>query len=389
MTTPAPASASFLVQNYNRQDVRFIRGAGCHLFDEHGRKYLDAFAGVAVSALGHAHPRLVAAISQQAGQLLHASNHYGILQQEALAKTIVQSGFPGRVLFCNSGTEANECAYKVVRLWGNVAHGGAKTRIIAFENGFHGRTIGSLSITASAKYREPFAPMPACEFLPFGDADALERAMGADVAGVFLEPIQGEGGIMVPPAGFLARARELCTRHGALLVVDEIQTGVGRTGRMYAHQHDAVVPDIMTLAKGLGGGVPIGAAVLGTSCADLLKPGLHGTTFGGNPLACAAAITVLDEVLTPGFLARVTERGDQLKQGLEKLFAGSAVRGKGLLLGVQLPGDPAPLVKAALAEGLVVGPSGNNTLRLAPPLIISEAEVDDVIAKLRLARIRT
>jgi acetylornithine/N-succinyldiaminopimelate aminotransferase len=388
VSTPSPASASFLVQNYSRQDVRFVRGAGCHLFDEHGRRYLDAFAGVAVSSLGHAHPRLVEAIAKQAGELLHASNHYGIVQQEALAKVIVQAGFPGRVLFCNSGTEANECAYKVVRLWGNVAHAGKKTRMIAFENGFHGRTIGALSLTHTAKYREPFAPLPACDFVPFGDGEALERAMGPDIAGVFVEPIQGESGVIVPPPGFLARARDLCTRHGALLVVDEIQTGIGRTGRMYCHQHDGIVPDIMTLAKGLGGGVPIGAAVLGASCAELLKPGLHGTTFGGNPLACAAALTVLDEVLTPGFIARITQRGDQLKQGLEKVFPGAAVRGKGLLLGVQLTSEPAPLVKAALAEGLVVGPAGNNTLRIAPPLIINEAEVEDVVARLRLARKR-
>jgi predicted acetylornithine/succinylornithine family transaminase len=382
---PAPATQSFLVQNYRRQDVRFVRGQGCTLWDDRGRSFIDAFAGVAVSALGHAHPALVAAITAQAGQLLHVSNHYGIVQQEALAKKIVQAGFPGQVLFCNSGTEANECAYKVVRLWGNVTHGGRKTRMIAFEGGFHGRTLAALSITANPAYREPFAPLPATTFVPFGDITALSAAMGDDVAGVFLEPVQGEGGVNVPPAGFFAAVRALCDKHQAVMVVDEVQTGIGRSGKMYAWQLEGVTPDIMTLAKGLGGGVPIGAAVLAPAYAALLKPGLHGTTFGGNPLACAAANTVVDTVLAPGFLAAVAARGEQLRAGLSKAFPGQTVRGIGLLLGVQLSGEPGPLVKAALEEGLVVGPSGNNTLRLAPPLIITAAEVDDVCARLAKA----
>jgi predicted acetylornithine/succinylornithine family transaminase len=386
VTESQPAAQSYLVQNYRRQDVRFVRGQGCRLFDDRGRSFLDAFAGVAVSALGHAHPALVAAISAQAGQLLHVSNHYGIALQEALAKKLVDAGFPGQVLFCNSGTEANECAYKVVRLWGNVAHGGRKTRMIAFEGGFHGRTLGALSITANPAYREPFAPLPATTFLPFGDLAALTAAMGDDVAGVFLEPVQGEGGVNVPPAGFLAGVRALCDKHQAALVIDEVQTGIGRSGRMYAWQVDGVAPDLMTLAKGLGGGVPIGAAVLAPKFAALLKPGLHGTTFGGNPLACAAAHTVVDAVLSPGFLANVEARAAQLRTGLTRVFGpGSAVRGCGLLLGVQLDREPGGLVKAALDEGLVVGPSGNNTLRFAPPLIITAAEVDELLERLTAA----
>ena len=385
MSDTKSATQSFLVQNYRRQDVRFVRGQGCTLWDDRGRSFIDAFAGVAVSALGHAHPALVAAITQQAGQLLHVSNHYGIVQQEALAKKIVQAGFPGQVLFCNSGTEANECAYKVVRLWGNVTHGGRKTRMIAFEGGFHGRTLAALSITANPAYREPFAPLPTTTFVPFGDITALTAAMGDDVAGAFLEPVQGEGGVNVPPAGFLAAVRQLCDKHQTVMVVDEVQTGIGRSGKMYAWQLDGVTPDIMTLAKGLGGGVPIGAAVLAPAYAALLKPGLHGTTFGGNPLACAAANTVVDTVLAPGFLAAVAARGDQLRAGLAKVFPGQAVRGCGLLLGVQLSGEPGALVKAALEEGLVVGPSGNNTLRLAPPLIITAAEIDEVCVRLAKA----
>jgi acetylornithine/N-succinyldiaminopimelate aminotransferase len=387
--TTASADPSFLVQNYSRQDVRFVRGQGCRLVDDSGKSYLDAFAGVAVSALGHAHPRLVEAITHQAGQLIHTSNHYGILQQEELAKRIVQSAFPGRVLFCNSGTEANECAYKVARVWGNIVHKGGKNRMIAFEGSFHGRTIGSLSITHTPKYREPFAPLPPTDFVRFGDRDALAAAMGADVAAVFIEPIQGESGIRVPPAGFLAALRDLCDQHGALLVADEVQTGVARTGRMFCHQHDGIAPDIMTMAKGMGGGVPIGATVLGDTCKDLLKPGMHGTTFGGNPLACAASMAVFTEVCAPGFVARVDERGLQLRAGLAKLFGPSTeIRGKGLLIGVQLDAEPAALVKACLAEGLVVGPSGGNTLRLAPPLIITTAEIEELLTKLAAARKR-
>jgi len=385
MSDTKSATQSFLVQNYRRQDVRFVRGQGCTLWDDRGRSFIDAFAGVAVSALGHAHPALVTAITQQAGQLLHVSNHYGIVQQEALAKKIVQAGFPGQVLFCNSGTEANECAYKVVRLWGNITHGGRKTRMIAFEGGFHGRTLAALSITANPAYREPFAPLPTTTFVPFGDITALTAAMGDDVAGAFLEPVQGEGGVNVPPAGFLAAVRQLCDKHQTVMVVDEVQTGIGRSGKMYAWQLDGVTPDIMTLAKGLGGGVPIGAAVLAPAYAALLKPGLHGTTFGGNPLACAAANTVVDTVLAPGFLAAVAARGEQLRAGLAKVFPGQTVRGCGLLLGVQLASEPGALVKAALEEGLVVGPSGNNTLRLAPPLIITAAEVNEVCNRLAKA----
>jgi len=387
MTTPAPI-ASALMQNYGRQDVRFVRGDGCYLTDDLGRRHLDAFAGVAVSCLGHGHPELVEAIQRQARELIHTSNHYGQIQQEELARALVDGAFPGRVLFCNSGTEANELAYKLARLWGNVAHGGRKTRMLAFANGFHGRTLGALSITANPAYREPFAPLPVAEFLPFGDLAALRAALRDDVCAVFAEPIQGEGGVNVPPAGFLAELRALCDRHQALLVLDEVQTGLGRTGRLFAWQHDGVAPDVMTLAKGLGGGVPIGAVVARDEVAALLKPGLHGTTFGGNHLACAAGLTVLRAVRRSGFLDNVTARGNQLMEGLRQLFPGHQVRGRGLLVGVQLTAPPADLIKAALAEGLVVGPSGNNTLRVAPPLIVAPHQIDELLGKLAAARKR-
>jgi predicted acetylornithine/succinylornithine family transaminase len=384
MAQPSAPQTSCLMQNYGRSDIRFVRGQGVHLTDAAGRRYLDAFAGVAVSTLGHGHPALVAAITAQAAALIHCSNYYTIQQQEDLARLIVGAAFPGRVLFCSTGTEANEGAYKLVRLWGNVQHGGRKTRMLSFDNAFHGRTMGALSLTANPKYREPFAPLAPCEFLPFGDTAALEAAFarGDDIAGVFVEPIQGEGGVIVPPAGFLARLRALCTAHGALLVADEIQTGFGRTGRMFAHQHEGFVPDIMTMAKGLGGGMPIGAVLASEPVAALLKPGLHGTTFGGNPLACAAGLAVLGEVLKPGFTAHVAARGEQLAAGLTALAGPGRVRGRGLLVGVQLAGDPAPLVKAAREQGLIVGPAGNNTLRIAPPLIVSAAEIDELLSLL-------
>jgi len=382
-------TTSFLVQNYARQPVSFVRGEGVYLFDDHGRRYLDAFAGVAVSVLGHGHPGLVEAISRQAATLLHSSNHYVIDGQEQVAALIVKHAFPGRVLFCNSGTEANEAAYKVARLWGNQVHAGRKKRMIAFQNGFHGRTLGSLSITSSAAYRDPFQPLPPAEFLPFGDVAAL-NAIGSDVAGVFVEVVQGEGGVYTAPPGYLAALREICTRQGALLIVDEVQTGVGRTGRFFAHQHEGIVPDIITLAKGLGGGVPIGAVLCSEETAALLKPGLHGTTFGGNPLACAAALTVLHEVEKPGFIENVAARGRQLAAGLARLFSapGESVRGLGLLAGVQLTEAPGRFVTAAREEGLVVGPSGNQTLRIAPPLIASEAHIHELLERLAATRER-
>lgn len=386
MTEPA-AKPSALFQNYGRSDVCFMRGDGVYLSDTQGRSYLDAFAGVAVSTLGHGHPRLTQAISTQAAALMHCSNYYTVSQQEDLARAIVDAAFSGQVLFCNSGTEANEAAYKLLRLWGNLQHGGKKTRIIAFQNGFHGRTMGSLSVTANPKYREPFAPLAPCEFLPYGDIAALESAFaqGDDIAGVFVEPIQGEGGVNVPPAGFFPALRDLCTRHQALLVIDEIQTGVARTGRMFCHQHEGITPDIMTMAKGLGGGVPIGAILATEAVASLMKPGMHGTTFGGNPLACAAGLAVMSEVTRPGFVASVAARGEQLRAGLIALMGAGKVRGRGLLVGAQLSNDPTALVKAARDEGLIVGPSGNNTLRIAPPLIISAAQIDELLEKLERA----
>lgn len=375
-----------LVQNYGRQDVRFVRGLGCWLFDEKGRKYLDGFAGVAVSSLGHAHPAIVQAVATQAATLLHTSNHYHHPLQERLAARLAWlSGLP-RAFFCNTGTEANEAAIKLARLWSG-KHGGSKPRLIAAEGSFHGRTLGSLALTHTPKYRQPFEPLPAVDFVRFGDPMALERAMGDDVAAVFLEPIQGEGGVNMPVDGYLQAVRQLCDRHRSLMVLDEVQTGIGRTGRMFAYEHEGVQPDVLCLAKALGGGVPVGAVLMIEAVAELLKPGLHGTTFGGNQLACAAANAVLDVVAEPGFLARVAGQGVRLQAGLRRVFPDAIeVRGRGLLVGVQLPYDPTPIIRAGLDAGVVVGPAGGNVLRLAPPLIITGDEVNELVARLAEAR---
>ncbi len=385
MLDPVPAHPH-LVQNYGRQDLRFVRGEGCWLLDEAGRRYLDGFAGVAVSSLGHAHPALVAAVSQQAATLLHSSNHYHHPLQEQLATRLAAlSGLP-RTFFCNTGTEANEAAIKLARLWSGV-HGGTKPRLIACEGSFHGRTLGSLALTHTLAYRKPFLPLIDVEFVPFGDAAALERVMRDDVAGVFIEPVQGESGVQVPPPGYLRAVRELCTRHGALFVADEVQTGIGRTGRMFSCQHEDVLPDVLCLAKALGGGVPIGAVVMTEAVAALLKPGLHGTTFGGNQLACAAANAVLDVVTQPGFLDQVAAHGSRLQANLRVVFPEAvAVRGQGLLIGVQMPSDPSAIIKAGFAHGVVVGPAGGNVIRLAPPLIITAQECDELCARLARAK---
>jgi predicted acetylornithine/succinylornithine family transaminase len=382
-TDPSP----YLVQNYGRFARRFVRGEGCWLYDDEGRAYLDCLSGIAVNALGHGHPALVAAIREQAGQLLHTSNLFHIAPQEALAERLCRNSFADRVYFCNSGTEANECAVKIARLWGNQVHGGRKPRLIAAENSFHGRTIGALSLTGTEAYRAPFAPLLDVTFVPYGDETALAAAMGDDVAALFLEPLQGEGGVRPAPAGYLAAARTLCDRHASLLVLDEVQTGIGRCGRFLCHEYDGVKPDVVSLAKGLGGGVPIGASLMSETCAELLKPGTHASTFGGNHLACAAGGAVVDEVLKPGFLDHVNVMGECLRSGLRDCFGDRAldIRGRGLLIGVQLAQAPGELLKACLAEGLVCGSAGGQVLRLAPPLVIAEAEVEELLARLARA----
>ncbi|WP_269779566.1 acetylornithine transaminase [Propioniciclava soli] len=361
-----------------------VRGEGPYVWDAEGRRYLDLLGGIAVNALGHAHPRLVAAIADQAATLVHVSNLFTSRVQVDLAEKLDalvagDSGLGARVFFTNSGTEANEAAFKATRRTG-------RTKVIAMEGSFHGRTMGALSLTATEAYRAPFAPLvPDVTWVPYGDADALAAVMDDTVAAVVVEPIQGESGVVVPPDGWLARARELCTAHGALLWLDEVQTGVGRTGTWLAAEHDGVVPDLVTLAKGLGGGVPIGACVGLGAAGDLLQAGHHGSTFGGNPLACRAALEVIAVIEEDDLLAHVTATGDWLAAAIEGLGLPqiSHVRGRGLLRGVVLTAPVAKDVHAkALADGFLINAPRPDVLRLAPPLIVTREQLEPFVAAL-------
>jgi len=358
-----------------------VRGEGAYVWDADGKRYLDLLAGIAVNALGHAHPALTSMITAQMGLLGHVSNFFGTAPQISLAESLLETvGAPegSRVFFTNSGTEANEAAFKLVRL-----HGGtARPRVLALEGAFHGRSMGALALTHKAAYREPFEPLPGgVEFLPFGDVAALERAFadgGERVAGLFVEPIQGEAGVRPLPVGYLARARELTAAHGALLVVDEVQTGVGRTGTWLAIEHEhlggGVTPDVVTLAKGLGGGFPIGAMLALGAAGAVLGRGQHGSTFGGNPVAAMAALTTMGVIARDGLLAHVRDLGARWRADLAACgnpLVGS-VRGEGLLIAVGLTREVAPAVQAAALEaGFVVNAVAPDALRLAPPLILT------------------
>lgn len=362
-----------------------VRGDGCEVWDADGNRYLDLLAGIAVNALGHAHPTLVGAVTAQLSTLGHVSNFFATGPQVALAErllALLDAPSGSRVFLCNSGTEALEAAFKMTRRTG-------RTRVVAAEGAFHGRSMGALALTHKAAYREPFEPLPGgVEHVPFGDAEALRRVVDDTVAAVVLEPVQGEGGVVTPPPGYLAQAREICSAAGALLVLDEVQTGVGRTGAWFAHQHvhvgglpdgATVVPDVVTLAKGLGGGFPVGAVVgLGERAGTLLGPGNHGSTFGGNPVACAAALATLHVIERDGLVEHARSLGEAWRAdlaGAHELV--SHVRGEGLLLGVVLRRPvAAALVAAALDAGFVVNAVAPDTVRLAPPLVLTREQAD-------------
>ena len=350
-------------------------GAGATVWDVDGREYLDFLAGIAVNALGHAHPALVAAVSAQAARLVHVSNYFTTEQAVGFAERLVRltgAGESGRVYPANSGAEAIEAAVKLARRTG-------RPRILAFEQAFHGRTMGSLALTGKPALRAPFEPMlPGVEHLPT-DLDALEAALGDDVAALVLEPIKGEAGVVPLPDGFLTAARELTARHGTLLIVDEIQTGAGRTGDWFAFQHEGVVPDAIALAKGIGGGIPIGALVTIGAASELFSLGQHGSTFGGNPLATGVASAVLDEIERADLVSNAARRGEQLRAGILALGSPlvAEVRGRGLLLGVGLDRPVAnAVVAAAMDRGLIVNAANESSIRLAPPLIIGDAEIE-------------
>ena len=369
-----------LMPNYGTPALALARGDGCRVWDADGREYLDLFAGIAVSSLGHAHPALTEAVSRQVSLIAHTSNLFlhepEIILAERLLALLGASGrlADARVFFANSGTEANEAALKLVRR----RQGPQRPVIVAAENGFHGRTMGALALTGKASIREPFGPFGVdVRFVPYGDADALRSAIGPDCAALFIEPCLGEGGVVPPPAGYLRAAREACDQAGALLVVDEIQSGIGRTGHWFAHQADGVTPDVLTLAKGLGGGLPIGACIGFGDCGTALGKGDHGSTFGANPVACAAALAVLTTIESDGLLQSALTVGGQLAAGIEAVSHPllSGVRGRGLWLAAVLTGAAAADVEAAARRaGFLVNAVQPNAVRLAPPLIINPAQ---------------
>jgi len=378
------AEKAYLMDIYKRFPITIKHGKGARVWDEDGRCYLDFTAGIAVNVLGHGHPKLVNAIKSQAERAIHVSNLYWTEPQIALAKLLSTNSIGGKVFFANSGAEANEAALKIARKFGR-SQNESKYRIISAHNSFHGRTYGALTATGQPKYRKPFEPLlEGFDYVEYNDVGSLESKMSPDVCAVILEPIQGEGGIVPARREFLEAARRLCDKYNALLIFDEVQTGMGRTGKLFAYQHYDVTPDILTVAKGLGGGVPIGA-VVANERADVLEPGDHGSTFGGNPLACAAGIVVLEELTSGTFLKRVQEVSHHLLERLKELEetyeAVVEVRGMGLIVGMELKEEFNALEFAtkALKEGLLVTVSGKNTVRLLPPLIIDEADVDEAV----------
>lgn len=363
-----------LMNTFGPPKLALVRGEGTHVWDADGKEYVDLLAGIAVNSLGHGHPALVGAITEQLQTLGHVSNFFTTGPQVELAEALLrlldggvaaQGG--GKVFFTNSGAEANEGAFKLTRRTG-------RTHVVVAEGGFHGRTMGALALTSKAAYREPFEPLPGeVTFVPYGDADALAAAVTDDTAAICLEPIQGEAGVVVAPDGYLAAARRVADEHGALLWFDEVQSGIGRTGDWFAHLRHEVVPDVVTLAKGLGGGFPIGAVVGLGRAADLLQPGNHGTTFGGNPVACAAALAVLRTIEADGLLEHVRVLGERIRDGLAADPRVTEVRGEGLLIGLDLVSESAAaVVQAAQDAGFIINMTTPQRIRLAPPLVLTD-----------------
>ena len=369
------------MNTYGTPQLQLVKGEGSIVTDADGKEYVDMLAGIAVNALGHGHPALVHAVSKQTATLGHISNFFG--SDAALnAATELRKRFGddnAKVFFCNSGGEANEAAFKLSRLTG-------RKKVLAAINGFHGRTMGALSLTGQPSKREPFAPLvPGVEFYRYGDIDHVRELVGQDpdgIAAIFLEPIQGETGVVPAPEGFLQAIRELCDEHGILMVVDEVQTGVGRTGTFFAHEAAGITPDIVTMAKGLAGGMPIGAVIANEKTAALFTPGAHGTTFGGNPIACAAANAVL-EIVDDAFCAEVKAKGETVKAAVEKLAGVDYVRGRGLMLGVVLTEPVAKeAVRIGLKHGVILNAPSEKIIRLTPPLVISDEEIDRAVVAL-------
>jgi acetylornithine/N-succinyldiaminopimelate aminotransferase len=387
----ASPKASPLLPTFARQDLAFERGEGVWLINRDGERYLDFGAGIAVNALGHAHPHLVKALTDQAQKVWHTSNLYQIPEGERLAQRLVDNTFADQVFFTNSGAEALECAIKMARKYQYASGHPERYRIITFEGAFHGRTLATIAAGGQAKYLEGFGPkVEGFDQVPFGDHKALEAAIGPETAAILVEPVQGEGGVRPVPPQCLRGLRELCDKHGLLLIFDEVQTGVGRSGRFFAHQRAGVTPDIMAVAKGIGGGFPLGACLSTFEAGKGMTAGTHGTTYGGNPLAMAVGNAVLDEVLKQGFLDHVDKISNQMRQGLAAIKDRHPsiiedVRGEGLLLGVKAKVPNTDLVAALRDQKMLTVGAGDNVVRLLPPLIISEEEARDGLARLEKA----
>lgn len=376
-----------LMNTYGTRTLTLTRGQGSRVWDDQGKSYLDAISGIAVCGLGHAHPALTKAISEQAGSLLHVSNLYNIPQQQKLADLLIQHSGMERAFFSNSGAEANEAAIKIARKYGN-EKGVRNPSIIVMSNSFHGRTLATLSATGNTKVQIGFEPLvEGFVRVPYDDVAAVRAAAEAhaNIVAVLVEPVQGEGGVRVPAADYLNQLRAICDEHGWLLMLDEIQTGNGRTGRFFAYQHNGILPDVVTTAKGLGNGVPIGACLARGKAAEVLQPGNHGTTFGGNPLACSAGIAVIETLDKEQLIARVEQLGNKLVADFRAALAGNSkvleVRGKGLMIGIELNAPCAELVERGRAKGILINVTSVNTIRLLPTFILSDAEAEELVSK--------
>ncbi len=376
--------SQFVTNNYGRFDLTFDRGEGCYLYDESGKAYLDFAAGIAVNSLGHCHPAMVETIIDQANRLWHISNLYWNSNQNKLAEMLVNLSGLSKVSFSNSGTEANETALKIARKHGFMVSPGKKNKIVYMRESFHGRTMGALSVTGQEKYREKFRPLPeGVVEAEFNDLDSVARVMDENVCGIIVEPIQGESGILPATKEFLQGLKDLCLKFNALLIFDEVQCGIGRTGEVFAFQDYGVQPDVLSLAKGLAAGFPIGATVVGPRAENIFEPGDHGCTFGGNPLACACSLTVLSIVSTQETLASVKKNGEYLLSRLnslgEKYSTIELVRGQGLIVGIKMKEAPATIISQCIEEGLLLVGAGGNVIRMVPPLTVSWEEIDQAL----------
>ncbi|MFQ5897942.1 MAG: aspartate aminotransferase family protein [Candidatus Methylomirabilia bacterium] len=383
-------SATHLINVYNRYPLCLVRGEGARVWDSDGREYLDFTSGIAVLALGHCHPKIVGAMREQAATLVHASNYFHIPQQIELAKLLCDRSFAARVFFSNSGAEANEAAIKLARKYAREAGASDRFEIITMRGGFHGRTLATVTATAQEKYHHGFEPMvPGFKYVPYDDLRAVERALDSHTAAVLVEPILGEGGVVVPDDGYLPGLRKLCDEAGVLLILDEVQTGMGRTGRLWAYEHAGITPDIMTVAKALANGIPIGATLATEAVASALTPGTHGSTFGGNPFATTVGLATLITLLEEKLPERAADMGRLLLGRLEALKAScpviTQVRGRGLLTGIELSGPAGPVVAGCRERGLLILTAGDSVVRLLPPLIVDKATVERALVILAQA----